>query len=142
MYYVLLSATKWRDALQRQAFLVSRRRLESGDGSGVLDRRRRILVLVNPKSGPGKAGKIFERVLGPTLRQADIPYDLVMTRRGNHAHDLVAQEDLRFGVCTYKEITTMCTFKHVINFRRWSAIVVLSGDGLLYEVYQGIFRYE
>lgn len=32
-----------------------------------LDRRRRILVLVNPRSGPGKAEKVFRDVLRPTL---------------------------------------------------------------------------
>ena len=65
---------------------------------------------------PGKSLKILKNVVVPVLTRADISYDLLITKRQNHARDLIAAEDLR----------------------RWSAILILSGDGLLYEAYQGL----
>ncbi len=44
------------------------------------------------------------------------------TKRCNHAHDLV---------CSESDFSS-----------RWSCVVVVSGDGLLFEVLQGVFRRE
>ena len=52
----------------------------------------------------------------PVLTRANIAYYLLITKRQNHARDLIANEDLT----------------------RWAAILILSGDGLLYETYQGL----
>ena len=82
---------------------------EDGGGHG-----QRLLVLVNPKSGVGSAAKIYKSVLEPILREAQIPHDMVQTTRGNYGRDLVVAEDVH----------------------RWSGIVIISGDGLLFEVLQ------
>ncbi len=78
---------KWCAALRRELAL-RRRRLseEEGDArtSRPLDRRRRMLVFVNPKSGAGKAGKIYEEVLAPALRQAGIQHDLVFRKQNRN----------------------------------------------------------
>lgn len=99
-----------------QAIAVARMRSSgianvTGNGEG---RGRRLLVLVNPKSGVGSAAKIYKNVLEPILREAQIPHDMVLTTRGNYGRDLVVAEDVS----------------------RWSGIVIISGDGLLFEVLQ------
>ncbi len=49
-------------------------------------------MLLNPKSGPGKAKKIFAKSVEPVLREAGIRFKLVVTERRNHARDIIAQE--------------------------------------------------
>ena len=46
--------------------------------------------------------------------QSRIPYEVVTTERSNHCHDLIATADLS----------------------KYAAVVIISGDGLLYEYYQ------
>ena len=52
-----------------------------------------------------------QRVL-PILSESDAPHDVVVTSRAGEARELLAERDLR----------------------QWSAVVIVSGDGLLYEV--------
>ena len=54
-----------------------------------------------------------QRVL-PILSESDVAHDVVVTSRAGEARELLSKEDLR----------------------RWSAVVIVSGDGLLYEVSQ------
>ena len=77
-------------------------------------------MLINPRSGPGKARSIFDKTVAPLLEQSAIRYDVVVTTSRNHARDLV---------CGEEELA-----------KRWSDIVIVSGDGLLFEMLQGIFR--
>ena len=77
-------------------------------------------MLINPRSGPGKARSIFEKTVAPLLDQSSTRYDVVVTSNRNHARDLV---------CGEEELA-----------RKWTDIVIVSGDGLLFEMLQGIFR--
>lgn len=43
------------------------------------------MIVLNPKSGPGKSREIFENEVKPVLMEADIPYDLYITRARNDA---------------------------------------------------------
>ncbi|RXN37314.1 sphingosine kinase 1 [Labeo rohita] len=52
------------------------------------------------------------------LTEADIPHTLFITERQNHARDLVKNADLT----------------------QWDALVILSGDGLLFEVVNGLME--
>ena len=45
----------------------------------VLPTRRRLLVLVNPNSGPGKAVQIFENSVKSMLEEADIIFQVLIT---------------------------------------------------------------
>ncbi|KAG1669286.1 Sphingosine kinase 2 [Nymphon striatum] len=79
---------------------------------------RKLLILVNPNSGPKKAKEIFNGRVKPILSESGINYDLIITERANHARDLVKSYDLH----------------------QWDGIVIVSGDGLIYEVYNGIME--
>ncbi|PIL24066.1 hypothetical protein GSI_13817 [Ganoderma sinense ZZ0214-1] len=77
--------------------------------------RRRLKVIINPKSGPGKSAQIFRKKIEPIFRAARCPVDITFTERGRHAQD-VAQ---------------------TLPLDRYDAVVVLSGDGIVYELLNG-----
>ncbi|KAF5921056.1 hypothetical protein HPG69_010860 [Diceros bicornis minor] len=83
-----------------------------------LPRPCRVLVLLNPRSGKGKALELFRNHVQPMLAQADVFFTLVHTERRNHARELVRAEQLG----------------------RWDALVVMSGDGLMHEVVNGLME--
>ncbi|XP_048056036.1 sphingosine kinase 1 [Megalobrama amblycephala] len=75
-----------------------------------------VMVLVNPQSGRGQAMALYNGHVQRMLTEADIPHKLVITEHPNHARDLVRNADLT----------------------QWDALVILSGDGLLFEVVNGL----
>eukprot|EP00092_Neocalanus_flemingeri_P004136 GFUD01004450.1.p1 GENE.GFUD01004450.1~~GFUD01004450.1.p1 ORF type:complete len:382 (+),score=76.64 GFUD01004450.1:72-1217(+) len=79
-----------------------------------------ILFLVNPKSGREKALSIFNRKVLPILQRSNSKYDMIVTNRQNHARDFISTEDIK----------------------QWKAIVIISGDGLVHEVINGLFLRE
>ncbi|GMT14347.1 hypothetical protein PFISCL1PPCAC_5644, partial [Pristionchus fissidentatus] len=79
----------------------------------------RLLIFVNPNSGYMKGVKTFNEKVEPELRRKRIDYELIVTNSVDHAKKVVeTREDL-------------------INF---NAILILSGDGLVFEVLNGIFN--
>ncbi|KAG8446090.1 hypothetical protein GDO86_013817 [Hymenochirus boettgeri] len=79
---------------------------------------RRFLVLLNPFAGTGKALSQFETHVMPMLEEMKVRYTLLVTERRNQAYELVRDEDLS----------------------GWDVIVVMSGDGLMYEVINGLME--
>ncbi|KAM9434913.1 sphingosine kinase 1 [Clarias gariepinus] len=82
--------------------------------------RRRMMVLVNPQSGRGQAMSLYTGPVLSMLTEANISHTLITTEHQNHARELVRSADLS----------------------EWSAIVILSGDGLLFEVINGLMERE
>jgi sphingosine kinase len=78
------------------------------------------LVYVNPNSGSGKAESLFEERIKPVWAEACIPYMLVKTKFPKHA------------------------FEHVkeVNLAEIRGIFVVSGDGLVYEILNGLMDRE
>jgi sphingosine kinase len=71
-------------------------------------------VFVNPNSGTGIAKRIFDEQVAPLLVEAELPYDLQLTQGPNYARNYVRQRpDLAIV---------------------YSDIIIVSGDGLLFEV--------
>ncbi|XP_049332091.1 sphingosine kinase 2-like [Astyanax mexicanus] len=81
---------------------------------------RRLMVLVNPLSGKGQAMALYTGPIHRMLTEAAVPHTLITTDYQNHARELVRNADLS----------------------QWSAIVILSGDGLLFEVINGLMERE
>ncbi|CAG9761614.1 unnamed protein product [Ceutorhynchus assimilis] len=79
---------------------------------------RRLLVLCNPKSGAGKGKQIFQQKVAPILNEAEIPYDLYVTKHFNFARDFVR-----------------CN-----NLFQWTEIIAVGGDGIVFEIINGIFE--
>ncbi|XP_061181666.1 sphingosine kinase 2-like isoform X2 [Saccostrea echinata] len=78
--------------------------------------QRKILVLINPFSGPGKARQIFENGVSSMLEEADISFKMVITEYAGHATEMMRSLDLS----------------------AWYGVVIVSGDGLIYEVINGL----
>ncbi|ENN79792.1 hypothetical protein YQE_03848, partial [Dendroctonus ponderosae] len=79
---------------------------------------RRLLILCNPKSGAGKGKQIFQQKVAPVLNEAEIPYDLYLTKHYNFARDFVRSS----------------------NVFQWTGIIGVGGDGIIYEIINGIFE--
>ena len=91
--------------------------------------RRKFLVLVNPASGPGNALSIWKDEVQPMLIHACIDVKLVVTQYANHARKLIREtgnangDELELGVSSLLE---------------FDCIVIVAGDGLVFEVINGI----
>ncbi|CAL1704519.1 unnamed protein product [Somion occarium] len=81
-----------------------------------VSQRRRLMLLVNPRSGPGKARSIYMKKIEPLFRAARCEVDLTYTTHSKHATELA--RSLAVG--------------------HYDAIVTMSGDGLIYEVLNGL----
>ncbi|KAI0331144.1 hypothetical protein GY45DRAFT_1434203 [Cubamyces sp. BRFM 1775] len=82
---------------------------------GGLQRQRRLKVFINPKSGPGKAAALWRKKIEPIFRAAKCDLDLTFTSRRLEAQDIAAE----------------------LPLDRYDAVVVMSGDGLIHEVFNG-----
>ena len=81
---------------------------------------RPLLVFINPASGTKLAGKMFRTIVQPRLDELHLTYQALETEYAGHAEELVMSiEDLP---------------------QRYSGIVIISGDGLIHEVYNGLAK--
>lgn len=79
---------------------------------------RRLLILLNPKSGSGRARELFHQHVVPVLNEAEVPYDLYVTKHSNYACEFIRQRDLSV----------------------WSGIAAIGGDGLFHEILNGLLK--
>lgn len=79
--------------------------------------KRKFLIIINPFSGSGKAPKIFKNQITPILNDHGCCYEVVTTCRRNEAFNYV---------------------HNCANLFSWDAIVIISGDGLIFEVFNGL----
>ncbi|XP_071330221.1 sphingosine kinase 1 [Trachinotus anak] len=114
----LQEAERWAHAIRDASVLQAPRR----DGVAYTEVRRpcRVMILVNPHSGRGQALQLFTGHIQGMLTEAAVPYTLVITEHQNHARELVRKADLS----------------------QWDALVIMSGDGLLFEVINGLMERE
>lgn len=77
-------------------------------------------MIINPNSGKGKAKNLFNQIVQPILEQYNVKYQVFLTEHANHALEFIENHN------------------DLIN--TYSAISVISGDGLLYEVLNGFIR--
>ncbi|XP_034385390.1 sphingosine kinase 1-like [Cyclopterus lumpus] len=113
----LEEAEKWARAVrERAARQQSLRR--NGVLMSTLSRPSRMMLLVNPQSGQGQALTLYNNHIQRMLNEAGVTHTLVITERQNHARELVKEADLS----------------------QWDALVIMSGDGLLFEVINGLLE--
>lgn len=79
---------------------------------------RKVLVLLNPKSGSGKGRETFQKTVAPIFVEAEIPFELYVTKHANYAREFVRNRDIY----------------------AWRSIVVVGGDGIYFEVINGLFE--
>ncbi|XP_070712492.1 sphingosine kinase 1-like [Pempheris klunzingeri] len=112
----LEEAEKWARAVRER----SARQQYPRDGVllSQLSRPCRMMLLVNPQSGKGQALSLYNNHIQRMLNEAGVPHTLVITERQNHARELVREADLS----------------------QWDVLVIMSGDGLLFEVINGLLE--
>lgn len=76
------------------------------------DNTKKLLLLINPNSGPGRALQTYRKHVSPLLAEAEVAHEVLVTERANHASDIARNLDLK----------------------QYAGLVIISGDGLLYEV--------
>nr|XP_040042393.1 sphingosine kinase 1-like [Gasterosteus aculeatus aculeatus] len=113
----LEEAEKWARAVRERAARPQSPRSDGGALS-VLSRPSRMMLLVNPQSGKGQALTLYNNHIQPMLNEAGVTHTLVITERQNHARELVKEADMS----------------------QWDALVIMSGDGLLFEVINGLLE--
>ncbi|XP_059615021.1 sphingosine kinase 2-like [Phlebotomus argentipes] len=79
---------------------------------------RKMLIILNPKSGSGKAREVFQQRVAPIFVEAELPFELHVTKRANYAREFVRTRD-------------------IFAFR---GIVVVGGDGIYFEVINGMME--
>lgn len=97
-----------------------RQHKRSSGSSSPADTGKQLLILLNPKSGSGKGRELFQKQVAPLLTEAEAQYDLQITTHPQYAKEFVR---------TRKDL-----------LERYSGIVVASGDGLFYEVLNGLME--
>ncbi|KAF3687485.1 Sphingosine kinase 1 [Channa argus] len=109
-------AEKWARAVRERSALYQYFR----DGMLMSDLSRpfRMMLLVNPQSGKGQALALYNSYIQQMLNETNVLHTLIITERQNHARELVREADLS----------------------QWDAVVIMSGDGLLYEVINGLLE--
>ncbi|KAK1135772.1 hypothetical protein K0M31_000346 [Melipona bicolor] len=80
--------------------------------------QRKILVLLNPKSGPGRGRETFQKRIHPILSEAERPYEVHITKCPNYAREFVRTRDIY----------------------QWSGLLMVGGDGIVFEVVNGLFQ--
>ncbi|KAH8354692.1 hypothetical protein KR084_002581 [Drosophila pseudotakahashii] len=110
----LQTAEQWHRTIRRH------KRGGNGSGSQFPETGKQLLILLNPKSGSGKGRELFQKQVAPLLTEAEAQYDLQITTHPQYAKEFVR---------TRKDL-----------LERYSGIVVASGDGLFYEVLNGLME--
>lgn len=85
---------------------------------GSSKRQKRLKVLVNPFSGPGKSLKKYQCVVEPIFKAARCTVEMVETQHQGHADEMMRNLDIT----------------------AWDAVVCCSGDGLPHEVFNGLAK--
>ncbi|KAG0013876.1 Sphingosine kinase 1, partial [Podila clonocystis] len=82
----------------------------------VFPKQRRILFLVNPKGGVGRAKTISDTIVKPMLEHSGLKVTERYTEYARHAVDIA----------------------HKVDLNAFDALVVISGDGVLHEIINGL----
>lgn len=79
----------------------------------------RLLLLVNPKSGLGKSLKVCEQDIKPHLKSHNIEHEIYITNTNKKTCDYLRDLELS-------------------SLKRFRALLIVSGDGLVHEVVNGL----
>ncbi|KAI0341603.1 hypothetical protein BDW22DRAFT_1429735 [Trametopsis cervina] len=83
-------------------------------------RGRHLLVLVNPKAGPGKSVPLYHKRIEPVFKAAHCTTDVIYTTHFQHGIDIAKN----------------------IPLGKYDAIATVSGDGLVFETINGLAAQE
>ena len=82
--------------------------------------RKRVFIILNPVSGPGRGRKYWERNVKTAFDASGLPYTFKITQAPGDAKQMASE----------------------LDFDVFDTVVLLGGDGTLHEVIQGLFSRE
>ena len=82
------------------------------------DYKKSLLVIINPASGTKIAMKMYIDILKPALDSNNMNYELLETQYAGHARNAIQKE----------------------NLKDYIGIIIISGDGLIHEVFNGLYN--
>lgn len=94
------------------------RNLSSEQEERTVPAARKLLILINPFSGSGKSLRIFHERVEPMLTEAELEFNAITTEYAGHAGEMILS----------------------MNLLDVDGIVICSGDGLVYEVINGLMK--
>uniref|UniRef100_A0A3Q2T9Z7 sphingosine kinase n=1 Tax=Fundulus heteroclitus TaxID=8078 RepID=A0A3Q2T9Z7_FUNHE len=112
----LEEAEKWARAVRERS--ARQQHLRDGVLLSSLPRPCRLMLFVNPQSGKGQALSLYDNHIRRMFNEAGVIHTLIITERQNHARERVRDAELS----------------------QWDALVIMSGDGLLHEVINGLLE--
>ena len=89
----------------------------SSSSASILGFSQKLLVILNPVSGSGAALRVFKDRVIPVFGDSGTDYEVLVSEYPGHAYDVVRRE----------------------NLARWRGVVAVSGDGLVAEIFRGLF---
>ncbi|XP_074647436.1 sphingosine kinase 1-like [Tubulanus polymorphus] len=87
-------------------------------GMTLIPQNKKYLILLNPFSGPGKALQLFREKIAVMLGESEMPYELIITEYANHARNIMK----------------------LLTLSEWAGVIIVSGDGLIFEVVNGLME--
>ncbi|KAF9911065.1 Sphingosine kinase 1 [Linnemannia zychae] len=90
--------------------------IQAAKDIGAFPKTRRILLLVNPNGGVGKAKRISDNIVKPMFQHSGLNVKEQYTEHGKHAVEIANK----------------------LNLDKVDSLVVVSGDGVLHEVVNGL----
>ena len=111
---------------------------------------QRFLVIINPYSGgngpKSKTGAtfVYETMLKPMLEQAGVEHDKLVTTHGGHAKERMEIRKVDSNVAKnnnsgdQEDSTTARIDSEMNDISKYDSIIAMGGDGILFEIFQGI----
>lgn len=114
-----------------------------GQFESVSSQPKRYLVVVNPYSGTGKGKQVYEDTISPMLEQAGVDHDLCLTEYSGHASERMQKIS---DLCTMISKNSVETVGNLVAMEKerdvslYDAIIAVGGDGILFEILQGLWK--
>ncbi|XP_018666861.2 sphingosine kinase 1 isoform X2 [Ciona intestinalis] len=109
-------AEKWKSVIK---YLISGKSVTKSEVESVVELSpRRYIVYVNPFSGQGKAMEMYNGPVRSMLAEAEVKHKMIKTKYAGHAKEMVKE----------------------VNLSDWDGIIIVSGDGLVHEVINGLME--
>ncbi|KAG7242390.1 hypothetical protein INR49_023519 [Caranx melampygus] len=131
----LEEAEKWARAVRERAG--RQQYLRDGVLMDELSRPCHMMLLVNPQSGKGQALTLYNNHIQRMLNEAGVPHTLVITGK-THLHEHT--HHFCVHVCSAERQNHARELVREADLSQWDALVIMSGDGLLHEVINGLLE--
>lgn len=101
---------------------------------------KKYLIVMNPFSGSGNAKMIYDTILSPMLEQCgNIKQDFLITTHAGHAQEHCQQQRTKpLSKSSDDNKIVTATTTATADISEYDAIIALGGDGILFEILQGL----